>query len=234
MSRTLSILGIAITVVYLGILGFIFDGRLTEILLMPPNEIGDLLAGMFGPLAILWLILGFFQQGIELRQNTRALLLQEESLRAQLEELKSSVAHQNEIAIATSAQARAMQDLTKPVFSVKNLRWEATSLIANIYNSGGPATNLLVSGKFWADKDVKQPYSFLAKEGSYDVYFEDVLRPKMREILGLESAEFLLTIDFEYGNGLRATESFVFVDDGTMPSGKFVNRKSLNSFPDSL
>jgi hypothetical protein len=59
MSRTLSIIGIALTIAYLGVLWFLFDGRLVEIMLMEPNEIGDLLAGIFGPLAILWLILVF-------------------------------------------------------------------------------------------------------------------------------------------------------------------------------
>lgn len=90
MSRTLSILGIGITLVYLAFLWFIFDGRSSEISALKPNEIGDLLPGMFGPLAILWLILGFFQQGIELRQNTRALELQ-------AEELKNSVEQQREL-----------------------------------------------------------------------------------------------------------------------------------------
>lgn len=106
MSRTLSILGIAITVVYLGILWFIFDGRLTEILLMSPNEIGDLLAGMFGPLAILWLILGFFQQGIELRQNTRALELQ-------AEELKNAVEQQREMVSVSRKQFEAMTEASQ-------------------------------------------------------------------------------------------------------------------------
>jgi hypothetical protein len=48
---------------------------------MELNEIGDFLAGVFGPLAILWLVLGFFQQGIELRQSSEALKLQAEELR---------------------------------------------------------------------------------------------------------------------------------------------------------
>lgn len=30
------------------------------------NQFGDFLAGAFGPLAIFWLVLGFFQQGQEL------------------------------------------------------------------------------------------------------------------------------------------------------------------------
>lgn len=100
MSRTLSIIGIVLTVAYLGLLWFVFDGRLVEILLMKPNEIGDVLAGIFGPLAILWLILGFFQQGIELRQNTRALEMQGD-------ELRKSVEHQKEMVEVSREQLRA-------------------------------------------------------------------------------------------------------------------------------
>lgn len=100
MSRTLSIIGIVLSIAYLGLLWFVFDGRLIEILLMEPNEIGDLLAGIFGPLAILWLILGFFQQGIELRQNTKALEMQ-------AEELRKSVEHQKEMVEVSREQLRA-------------------------------------------------------------------------------------------------------------------------------
>lgn len=71
---------------------------------MQPNEVGDLLAGVAGPLAFIWLVYGYFLQGIairqqaeELSQNTRALKLQEEALRAQVEELKSSVDQQREL-----------------------------------------------------------------------------------------------------------------------------------------
>jgi hypothetical protein len=53
---------------------------------MPANEVGDFLAGAFSPLAFAWLVLGFIQQGIELRQNSAALLLQ-------AEELKSAAKH---------------------------------------------------------------------------------------------------------------------------------------------
>lgn len=100
MSRRLSIIGIVLTTAYFLLLCFIFSGRITEILLMAPNETGDLLAGMFGPLAILWLILGFFQQGIELRQNTKALELQ-------AEELKHSVEQQRELVDVSRKQFEA-------------------------------------------------------------------------------------------------------------------------------
>jgi hypothetical protein len=154
MSRTLSILGVAITVVYLGILWFIFDGRMTEILLMRPNEIGDLLAGMFGPLAILWLILGFFQQGIELRQNTKALELQ-------AEELKNSVEQQRELVNVTRSQMEAElavvrheQELQKknalPLFvfhDAINVGGGPSHIIFNsgLENVGNTATNVSIS-----------------------------------------------------------------------------------------
>jgi len=46
------------------------------------NEIGDFLAGAFGPIAFLWLVLGFLLQSKELRNSVEALTLQTEELRA--------------------------------------------------------------------------------------------------------------------------------------------------------
>lgn len=64
---------------------------------MDPNEFGDFLAGVFGPLALLWVVLGFLQQGEELRDSRHALLLQ-------AEELRLSVKAQNEMAQAAWEQ----------------------------------------------------------------------------------------------------------------------------------
>lgn len=44
------------------------------------NEKGDFLAGVFSPLAFLWLVYGYLQQGQELKQNNQALRLQSEEL----------------------------------------------------------------------------------------------------------------------------------------------------------
>lgn len=54
------------------------------------NELGDFLAGAFGPLAIFWLVLGFFQQGQELRNSVATLELQ-------AKELANSVEQQREL-----------------------------------------------------------------------------------------------------------------------------------------
>ena len=90
MSRALSIIGVLLTLAYVALLGWAFGGRLEELRSLEPNHLGDFLAGAFGPLAILWLILGFFQQGVELRENSRALDLQ-------AAELKSATREQREL-----------------------------------------------------------------------------------------------------------------------------------------
>lgn len=65
--------------------------------LMLPNEAGDFLAGAFSPLAFLWLVLGYFQQGEELKNSADALWLQGE-------ELRNSVTQQRELVEVTKEQ----------------------------------------------------------------------------------------------------------------------------------
>ncbi|MEH6501305.1 hypothetical protein [Halopseudomonas aestusnigri] len=57
------------------------------------NEIGDFFAGVLSPIALFWLILGFFLQSTELHQNSEALKLQ-------AQELKSAAEQQQRIASA--------------------------------------------------------------------------------------------------------------------------------------
>jgi hypothetical protein len=64
---------------------------------MAPNEWGDLVAGVAAPLAFFWLVLGFLQQGKELRLSSRALMLQ-------VEELKNTVRHQADLVDVTRQQ----------------------------------------------------------------------------------------------------------------------------------
>ncbi|MDA0698045.1 MAG: hypothetical protein O2793_16815 [Proteobacteria bacterium] len=68
------------------------------------NEKGDFLAGVFSPLAFLWLVFGYFQQGQELKLNTQALKMQADelvisntSLKKQVEEMEKSVKAQQEM-----------------------------------------------------------------------------------------------------------------------------------------
>lgn len=69
------------------------------------NEIGDFFAGIFAPLAFLWLVFGFYQQGQGLKQNSKALKMQatelEKTTRAlelQVQEMRASVKQQSRLA----------------------------------------------------------------------------------------------------------------------------------------
>ena len=50
------------------------------------NELGDFLGGVSSPLAFMWLVLGFFQQGREIRLSSRALHLQAAEMRRSVDE----------------------------------------------------------------------------------------------------------------------------------------------------
>jgi hypothetical protein len=67
---------------------------------LKPNEWGDVFAGLAAPMAFFWLVLGFLQQGHELKLSTRALLLQ-------VDELKNTVEHQRQLVEVTRQQVAA-------------------------------------------------------------------------------------------------------------------------------
>ena len=97
MNKILAISGIVITIIYLGFLVYLGGVSVCKLQGLELNALGDFLAGTFGPIAILWLILGFFQQGIGLKQNS-------EVLKLQAEELKNSVEQQRELVEVTREQ----------------------------------------------------------------------------------------------------------------------------------
>lgn len=174
MGKFLSRIGLVLTALYGLLLWFIFNGRLTEILMMAPNNIGDLLAGVFGPLAILWLILGYFQQGIELRQNTEALRLQAEELKKstdalelQVEEMRRSAEQQtrmaqlaaDELEMQVSQAKRAEREAKarcQPVFQLRKKDVYASSAPAfgqfKIQNVGGSVLITSVSSNHDDDR----------------------------------------------------------------------------------
>ena len=83
------------------------------------NELGDFLAGAVGPLALIWLVFGYMQQGEELKQGTKALELQ-------TEELKNSVDQQSKIAVAQEVSLRNYERSLEPLIrlSVNEAGWK--------------------------------------------------------------------------------------------------------------
>lgn len=93
-SKTPTRVGVCLSVAYVVCIAVYVFIEWCNLLKMKPNEFGDFMAGAFGPLALFWLVCGYFQQGAELRQNTAALQLQATALEKQVDELEKSVKHQ--------------------------------------------------------------------------------------------------------------------------------------------
>ncbi|SFS39877.1 hypothetical protein SAMN04488040_0175 [Sulfitobacter marinus] len=132
--------GLAATWIYLIILigGVPLLGTLGAIEIKPIslNELGDLLAGAFGPLAIFWIVLGFFQQGRELQNSVATLELQ-------AKELANSVTQQKELVSVT----RETLEQERQVLSLKeNQRKKALqpTLQISFQNGGSYGQNSFV------------------------------------------------------------------------------------------
>jgi hypothetical protein len=122
MSSIRTRLGAVITLCWIAAIVYLAVRDPVTLAKMSPNEWGDFLAGSFAPLAFLWLVLGYLQQGDELRLSTDA-------LRLQAEELKNSVQQQRELVEVSRQQVeserealaferRLREDLSEPKFSV--------------------------------------------------------------------------------------------------------------------
>lgn len=94
------VLGGVVTAAYLVGVATLVYWRHTTIPDLKLNEIGDFLAGVFGPVAFLWLVLGYLQQGRELKLSSEALQLQ-------AQELKNSVEQQKELVDITRLQVES-------------------------------------------------------------------------------------------------------------------------------
>ena len=106
MKSRLTTAGLLLTVFWIFLAAAYAWSRPSSLLELDPNELGDFLAGLFSPLAFLWLILGYMQQGEELRLSSDALQLQ-------AEELKNSVDQQRDLVSATREQILLERELAE-------------------------------------------------------------------------------------------------------------------------
>ncbi|MCQ6255338.1 hypothetical protein [Pseudomonas sp. Q11] len=141
MGRVLAIIGVVLTVLYAVFAWWLVGDRIQTLRSMGLNEVGDFLAGAFGPLAILWLVLGFFQQGVELRQGTDA-------LRLQAQELNNSVVQQCEMVAAQKASLLNYERTLEPLLhlDVSDSGWSEGGFYVslNVNNTGEYCESVII------------------------------------------------------------------------------------------
>ena len=135
-------LGFVLTGVLLLVVATSICLRFSDTATMSLNEWGDFLAGVTAPLALLWLVIGYFQHGEELRLNTTALELQQEELGRQVEQT-AHLAHaaQEELRLLQDREQRGARPDIVPAGRTGN---SVEGFYVQVQNRGGEARDLSV------------------------------------------------------------------------------------------
>ena len=116
---------------------------------LKPNEVGDFLAGVFGPLAFLWLVFGYYQQGEELKHSVEALKLQAEELRNSVEQQRELVEVSREAIAFEKTEKEKLAEIRnreiEPKFEVTTVDYGIKSKVIHIRNNGGDCFELTIS-----------------------------------------------------------------------------------------
>ncbi len=160
--------GIVVTVMWLAAVAALVWTKRCELGSLELNEWGDFFAGAVAPLAFFWLILGYFQQGQELQQNTDALLAQEKALQLQAAETaalvtesrrQATAAEQQAQAVVLEAQRKEIESIGKaqPIFAPAGGSGAAPNLIFQLTNLGASARDISVSHPAGFTMEVQDP-----------------------------------------------------------------------------
>jgi len=207
-SERLTFAGIAATIGYLSFVAWYWSDQSRSVLQLAPNEFGDFLAGVFAPLAFLWLVLGFVQQGIELRNSSEALRLQGEELRNSVEQQRNLVEVTREQLSLERAVLEAQRDelsrSSQPVLELRpagsTSRGDgAMSYRFHLFNHGQSCTDVKI---FWSDTGE------LARMGALKAGD----RIEISKEKPIESDEtFDCTVNFIDARSLRGDRKFIIV-----------------------
>ena len=138
---------------------------------MPLNEVGDFLAGVFSPIAFLYLYLGYVQQGEELK------LQAEELSNLVKEQRKQNEIYENELAIKRIESKPKIvcknAGYTYRIYEEPNGDFEGTTFYFSIVNLGSIAKDILITGKgiqktihkLETDKDISISFSYSYEMG---------------------------------------------------------------------
>lgn len=145
--ETLAVWGIKLTKIYfICLLAIIPTAAFFNLIKLSPmslNELGDFLAGLLGPLSIFWLVLGFFQQGSELRLQVTELSRSVEQQRELVSVSRETLSHEKEM---QAMRERVRQVEMQPNFLIHGRSGMSregddgwTDYHIEVFNAGGSA-----------------------------------------------------------------------------------------------
>ncbi len=185
--------------------------------LLNSNELGDFLAGVFAPLAFLFLYLGYLQQGKELK-------ISNEAFNKQCEELKNSVEQQSKLVSFQQQEIQAKYFAAKPFLEINHVRYsfeveggntilidgvpefqepeEVLRLIFEIKNLGEVAKHITVTD---SNKMIQLDSTYeIKKDGTVTIVcYVDV--DYVEELIEQRAVEFYLVVKYSdiYGSKYR-------------------------------
>lgn len=143
------------------------------------GEVGDFVGGILAPIALLWLVIGYFQQGEELNQNTNALKQQYEELKRAAEQAE----RQSEAISANEQHARRDTFLRMSDLAVHELSNICKKVCAQLF-----AKDLM--------RSINESYA----SGYKEIYFERIERyyevgPENFQLFAEKHPEYVKDID---------------------------------------
>jgi len=191
--------GLASTVFWLW-LGMLYIATVVgfrDFVSQPAESLGGFLEGAFAPLAFLWLVIGFFLQQRELRNNNEAIQAQYEQMRRQAEsaEVQARAIRDNALHQQQETTLMVADRVYRQLGAVVGLLWMSSQ-----YTDGGQATEEQV-GDLWSRLGAGDPEAFARQFMSlyyrsepaqaWDLFFATEVRTRHSSTI-LETFERLL------------------------------------------
>ena len=194
-SRSLEWWAPYLTALYIGGAALIMGAKFDDLLTLKLNEIGDLAAGIFGPIAFLWLILGYLQQGRELKASTDALKLQ-------AQELNSSVTQQEMMVASQERSLINYENSVEPLFKalVVHTGWDGDGFYCSVSLENSGEYCELISVDLHAKSGASNSISL------DPLFAGDLITFRFYDLNEFE--DFQVTVDYTARSGIKNSQSF--------------------------
>ncbi|MCU7247957.1 hypothetical protein [Pseudomonas koreensis] len=181
------------------------------------NAIGDFLAGVFGPIAFLWLVLGYLQQGRELKLSSEALQLQ-------AKELKNSVDQQKEMVGIAGRQLETELENVRYNREIMELESRPNiKLSARVPSASGKIMDVKIKMEN-VGKNAESVVVFVGVQQVYDC--SAIAAGKTLEfVVGMNKSDqdYSFSIKYVYGAGREAIEKYIMRAEMIEGSGGIAN-----------